>query len=340
MELYATGFNAWNQLRFEDGGNGLHLHQEPDDIRVFTRVLSDDAIDHVDPFISYTLVRSRPAGGLSFRLRSAGMVPKEHDALRAAADDDDDIYKSQSAKLGHVNFAEASNGFVIVYGRLDTFHQYQSMRDLLSHKYNNNLKETPGTDTTTTQHTFSGFPNVVQLVAYETGFAALSSTGQVWTWGDERYAACLGRDVDDDTSPPNKPGLVTDLEDLPTGPITKIAAGGYTLAALTAGNDLYCWGDRGRSAVILDDMGDRPTPIVIDDNDIADIGVGDQHLIALTVDGELFTIGNNSNGQLGLQASSAASWTRVDLGLDTARQSIVGVAAGSRNSFVIVRNQG
>lgn len=35
---------------------------------------------------------------------------------------------------------------------------------------------------------------IVQLVAYETGFAALSARGDVTTWGDERYCACLGRE--------------------------------------------------------------------------------------------------------------------------------------------------
>ena len=38
---------------------------------------------------------------------------------------------------------------------------------------------------------------ITQLVAYETGFAALTARGDVVTWGDERYAACLGREVTD-----------------------------------------------------------------------------------------------------------------------------------------------
>lgn len=47
------------------------------------------------------------------------------------------------------------------------------------------------------QRIFPSLCDVSQLVAYETGFAALSSTGQVWTWGDERYEACLSREVSD-----------------------------------------------------------------------------------------------------------------------------------------------
>jgi hypothetical protein len=49
MVLYASGFNAWNQLQFSDPGV-----TEPDDIPRFSCVLRDDAIDCVYPFFSYT----------------------------------------------------------------------------------------------------------------------------------------------------------------------------------------------------------------------------------------------------------------------------------------------
>ncbi|KAK3387207.1 regulator of chromosome condensation 1/beta-lactamase-inhibitor protein II [Podospora didyma] len=207
-ELYATGFNAWNQLRFEEGADSS---DEPDDISSFTCVLRDDeGIDAVWPFFSYTL------------------------------------------------------------------------------------------------ESFAGFSDVVQVVAYDTGFAALSSTGQVYTWGDERFAICLGRDTDDD-NPAHRPALVEDLQDLPTGRIVKIAAAGYILAALTAGNDLYCWGHPGRSSPTLNGLTDRPSPIDIDDNDIADVGVGESHLIALTSGGQVYVVGDNTNGQL--VDSTNSSWT-------------------------------
>lgn len=45
---------------------------------------------------------------------------------------------------------------------------------------------------------FTGFSDIVQLLAHSTGFAALSSTGEVYTWGDERFVGCLGRDVTDE----------------------------------------------------------------------------------------------------------------------------------------------
>lgn len=34
-----------------------------------------------------------------------------------------------------------------------------------------------------------------QIVANQTTFTALLGDGEVWTWGDGRYEACLGREV-------------------------------------------------------------------------------------------------------------------------------------------------
>ena len=60
MHLYAAGFNAWNQLSFEAGPHlGQEYHDEPRDIPVFTRVLTDEAIHRVRPFDSYTFGKSR-----------------------------------------------------------------------------------------------------------------------------------------------------------------------------------------------------------------------------------------------------------------------------------------
>ncbi|KAH6622799.1 regulator of chromosome condensation 1/beta-lactamase-inhibitor protein II [Chaetomium tenue] len=302
--LYATGFNAWNQLQFETFGDN-----EPDDIPSFTCVLRRDEDDCVRPFFSYTRVNLKNGG-----CRVAGLVPKSHERLRTADG------------RAYTNFVEASNGVVVVHDGKDTLYQYPSIHDLLSNGQ---------------CHSFPNFPNITQLVAYETGFAALSSAGSVWTWGDERYTACLGRELTV-SSPAETPSLVTDLDDLPTGPITKLAAGGYVLAALTAGNDLYCWGHAGRSPMFDElPLEDAPNPVVIDDKDIVDVAVGEAHMLVLTADREVYVIGSNRNGQLGLPGvASTRSWMRIDLAsvLGTG-ETVTGVAAGPRTSFLRVRRQ-
>ncbi|KAL2160870.1 hypothetical protein VTH06DRAFT_1067 [Thermothelomyces fergusii] len=343
MTLYAAGFNAWNQLRFEDARD-----DEPHDIPSFARVLRGSDVGSIRPFLSYTRVRTDDDG----RWREAGLVPRAHERLRAS---DERVYAS---------FVEASNGVVVVHDGVDTLLQYASLRSLLA-------RDAPS-------HAFSGFRDVTQLVAYETGFAALTSTGRVWTWGDERYPACLGREPSDDSektapsltawpmlagthhhhhhhdhyynnSPASAPGPVMDLDDLPTGPVTKLAGGGYVLAALTAGGDLYCWGDAGRAAhAHAAGLSDAPAPVVVggcgdddDGEDVADVAVGDGHMLVLTAGGDVLVLGDNANGQLGLPGVSAAeTWTRVDLAavLDEG-EVVAGVVAGPRSSFLITRRR-
>lgn len=165
---------------------------------------------------------------------------------------------------------------------------------------------------------------------------ALTLEGNVYTWGDERYRACLGRDpTPGSAGPAGEPGLVTALQDLPTGPIVKIAAGGYTLAALTEGNDLYIWGGHPGRKTFPTDLSDVPTPLDLGDVDIADVAIGESHMLILTVSGCVLAIGSNSNGQLGALAESVESWTRVELNLPVGRRALH-IAAGPRNSFVVV----
>lgn len=107
------------------------------------------------------------------------------------------------------------------------------------------------------------------------------------------------------------------------------------MAALTSGNDLYCWGGHPAQQPIIEGLMGYPNPVVIGEHDIVDVGVGDSHLIALTTDGQVFVIGDNKNDQLGLDVERATEWTRVDLGLHE-KQKIKAVAAGPRSSFIVV----
>lgn len=49
-ELYATGFNAWNQLIFDSSA----VKHEPDDIFSFTKILGTQRLDRVVSQMCYT----------------------------------------------------------------------------------------------------------------------------------------------------------------------------------------------------------------------------------------------------------------------------------------------
>jgi len=124
-----------------------------------------------------------------------------------------------------------------------------------------------------------------------------------------------------------------------TVPITgvkKIAAGGYVAGALTNENDLYVWGGRQGQETPLPDMTGIPESVDIEGEDILDFGVGDRHIIALTMSYRLWVVGNNFNGQVsdGNQ-NDIGAWREITLPLKT-YQKVVKVYAGYRSSFALV----
>ena len=129
------------------------------------------------------------------------------------------------------------------------------------------------------------------------------------------------------------------IEDLATDPITgikKIAAGGYIAGALTNENDLYVWGGRQGQEPPLPDMVGIPESVDIEGEDVLDFGVGDRHIIVLTMSRRLWVVGNNSNGQLSDGSrKEIRSWKEVILPLKES-QKIVNVYAGYRSSFALV----
>ncbi|KAI6092835.1 RCC1/BLIP-II [Hypoxylon rubiginosum] len=297
MELLAAGFNAWLQLQFDDGNTS----DEPDDITSFQVVLREEYIGRPSSLLPCTFVKS--ASGI----KQAGFVNDVPENIK-------DKFLSSSAAI-------AGNGIIAEYDGRDTVYQYPFWPVMQTQK----------------REEFSKMGEITQLVAYETGFVALSNEGNVWTWGDERYSACLGREITN-SSPAEQPGLVEELQELPTGRIRKISAAGYVILALTEGHDLYAWGGHPGRPALLEDLSADPMPIVIEESDIVDCAAGESHLIVLTSDGDVYVIGSNTNGQLGLPVDEAKSWTKVPLNLG-AGHVVFGVEAGQRTSFVLTKNQ-
>lgn len=125
-----------------------------------------------------------------------------------------------------------------------------------------------------------------------------------------------------------------------------MAAGGYTVVALTESGSLYAWGTESpgmhRRRQGIPELGSVPNYIEVNgDTDIEDVAVGESHAIALATDGSAYTIGGNENGQLGLGRGvleRAHAWTKVDLGVEPGCR-IVRVAGGPRSSFILVGRQ-
>jgi alpha-tubulin suppressor-like RCC1 family protein len=133
------------------------------------------------------------------------------------------------------------------------------------------------------------------------------------------------------------PCIVEDLSDLPTGSIVKISSGGYVTAALTSGNDLYVWGGRAGQPKLLDDLSGTPMPVDLDGEDVLDMSVGMDHMIALSTERRLYVVGSGDNGQLGVDEIQRNGWREVSLPLKPGMK-IVSVYAGYKNSFLVVED--
>jgi hypothetical protein len=110
--------------------------------------------------------------------------------------------------------------------------------------------------------------------------------------------------------------------------------------------DLYCWGSPPKGFQILDELDATPDLVEIDGGkEVVDVAVGMAHMLVLTGDGEVYGIGSNENGQLGLGEEAAgegarlAAWTKLDTQVTTGYK-ITGVVAGPMNSFVLAQSNG
>ena len=141
---------------------------------------------------------------------------------------------------------------------------------------------------------------------------AVSDDGSLYTWGNSDNGR-LGRDTNN--TPAGKPGKA----DNPTGiTFTQASAGGWHTVAVSSDGNLYTWGDsdhgrlgRDTSKTPADKPGkaDNPTGITF-----TQASAGAWYCFAQGSDGNLYSWGDNTNGQLGRDTSSTqdASLVKVD----------------------------
>ncbi|KAI4125159.1 MAG: hypothetical protein LQ338_004414 [Usnochroma carphineum] len=196
------------------------------------------------------------------------------------------------------------------------------------------------------------YPGVTNLVATSTTFTALTGGHQVVTWGDPRYPALLGR-TPTNADQATIPDPVSALDGIP---IRKIVAASWMVAALSAENDLYIWGHTlprapakrdhaGLSKLLnaVNENGQREDVHLVDvpgEPDIEDVAVGDEHIVVLTKQGEIWGFGSNEYGQLGLGEEAKGTrgeWVKCHIPKQGER--VVELKAGALTTFLVVMNK-
>ncbi|XP_033495617.1 regulator of chromosome condensation [Epinephelus lanceolatus] len=136
---------------------------------------------------------------------------------------------------------------------------------------------------------------IVQVMAGGMHTVCLSETGHVYTFGCNDEGA-LGRATTEEGSV--VPGKVT-LEEK----VVQVSAGDSHTAALTEDGKVYMWGtfrDSNGGIGLLEPMMNSTLPIKVPVTEpVVKIASGNDHIVMVTLEGNLYTSGNAQQGQLG-----------------------------------------
>jgi len=141
----------------------------------------------------------------------------------------------------------------------------------------------------------SSLSDAVDIVAGGMHTVVLTKNGEVFTFGCNDEGS-LGRNVEEEEEC-FEPGKVAI-----DGKVVMISAGDSHSAALTEDGRVFAWGTfRDSSGPIgLTKAGIQKTPLrMFSEVAVQKISSGSDHLVALSMDGHIFTLGNSEQGQLG-----------------------------------------
>ncbi|MGP8207698.1 MAG: putative Ig domain-containing protein [Acidimicrobiales bacterium] len=187
---------------------------------------------------------------------------------------------------------------------------------------------------------------VVQIAAGYDFSLALSSTGQIFAFGDNDYGQ-LGNPSNVGTTTANPSATQVSLPG-ETGTVVQIAAGGYHSLALTSTGQVFAFGDNdfGELANPANNgsTSGNPTPALVKlpgaPGPAAHVAAGFDDSLVLTASGQLFGFGNNEYGQLGNSANSGTSGPNpapllVSLPSGTTADTVFG-GSSSYSTFAVV----
>nr|XP_022903495.1 E3 ubiquitin-protein ligase HERC2 isoform X1 [Onthophagus taurus] len=155
----------------------------------------------------------------------------------------------------------------------------------------------------------------------------ITDDDNVWSWGDGDYGK-LGRGGSDGCKVPTK------IESLAGLGVIKVECGSQFSVALTRSGSVYTWGkgDYHRLGHGPDDHVRRPRKVAaLQGKKIISIATGSLHCVACSDEGEVFTWGDNDEGQLGDGTTNAIQRPRLVQALQGKK--ITNVACGSAHTL-------
>jgi alpha-tubulin suppressor-like RCC1 family protein len=185
---------------------------------------------------------------------------------------------------------------------------------------------------------------VVQAAAGGAHSLALSSTGQLYAFGSNRFGQ-LGSTTNNGNENANPTPAALALPGA-SGPVSQIAAGDAHSLALTSTGQLYAFGSNefgqlGNAANSGTELA-NPTPLAVTlpgaSGPVVQIAAGASHSLALTSTGQLYAFGSNRFGQLGTAGASGTlspTSTPTRVSLPGASGPVIQIAAGAFHSLAL-----
>lgn len=153
--------------------------------------------------------------------------------------------------------------------------------------------------------------SVVQMAAGGNFSMALSTNGEVYTWGDGTNGR-LGNGDDNNEASAVPVKVTTDAESdsvLPPGATAQVAAGLEHGLALASGGRVYSWGHNGAGELGNNSNADSNVPVavkvtgedgsVLPPGSVLAVSAGDDFSTATALNGRAYAWGKNASGQLG-----------------------------------------
>lgn len=365
--IWAAGFNAFHQLSDREGDVW-----EFQSLQIRSTTTNGDEYDLLYPSWSSTAVRhGSKVSSLGYQKFSAEIPLNEgvdlsspfgdHNGLLGCLDSEGKVYfltdnkphgekqvftchgGPEAPPISHlalagnetvaVSFKQAPNARLT---HIAEFVSLASFRDWHANPSN-------GENYPAAHHMLPGRPK--QLLANAANFILLMEDGEVYTWGDPRFRTLARPTVGAEAVPADKPGLVDALGGLKILRIQCGPGAGWLASALSEDGALYLWGtttpgeDEG-SINCLEEAGAGEVALVdilagpdAEPADIIGACVGRNHVAVVTDAGQLYMVGDNSNGQLGLPSdqSFVGDWTQVH-----SLRNVQRVYAGPKATFAIM----
>ncbi|KAK3591313.1 hypothetical protein CHS0354_028420 [Potamilus streckersoni] len=137
---------------------------------------------------------------------------------------------------------------------------------------------------------------VIQIASGNNHCLALTDNGMIFSWGDNRFCQLgLGNSMENC----DKPNPIQCLQGIP---VAQVATGGCHSFILSQSGQVFGWGKNSFGQLGISDEKDRPHPSLcksLKNQKVKYITCGEDHTVALTQDGGVFTFGSGTYGQLG-----------------------------------------